>query len=1134
MSIENTLTSLAKLNQDKYFENQIAQLNARYILLITGEEKENFPNFNVKDEEMTLLAFHYLNLGCRLAEKQEIQKASQPLERGAQILEYIYESKNNETNFRNYHVLISSLAYYSAFQYSKSFILIEKAENETKTTIAELLSCFLSRRFSKLQNEINTIIINKDYVNLNRNRDIDETSSRIYEIVIARSLSKIISYLNYGHQTLLGQAKTELEALKDIAGLKEEVDVWWTLRLILIILRGVERASLWSVLIDHYKNLPPLVSNYIFSHVFAKGTKIHEFFAKQRSAFKKIIDQDDGIVISMPTSSGKTRIAEVAILDTKAKDETSKILFLAPYRSLAFEIENDLGRIFTPIGIKVSQMYGGSLFSKIDERLIEDNDVIIATQEKAKAMFRSDNKLIKNIKLVVSDEGHLLGGEERDTRNELFMEELRFHIHKNKGKFIVLSAVLPNAKDLSSWLTNSKNNIFKSDWRPSEERMGILEWTGRNVNLNWRSSDNERTPFNKKFIQAEKQPKKPREKKDKYIPSNKNEAVAATAIKLLKFGPVLIYVGRRDSVFTMARAYQKVLVNDTPFQWCNQNNWQAFELACIEFDGKDSQWLHFAKLGILCHNSDLPADARIPLERLMRSKKARVIIATSTLGQGVNLGVSSVIFSILLKGRKKLSHSDFWNIAGRAGRAFVDQEGKILVALDNSKRRNAEELHKVSKMQNTIEKYFNKSNIQEAKSGLLWSIGEMKRLATSNKEFSFEKFLILVAENDFSDIEHSDCIINKLDIIDDTLLALHQLNHNEIDSTDVAWVEEFFKKSLAYLQCAKYKDDIFNEEEQVITFIEARIGGILKAVGQDSKKWEAHIRSGIPLQSDLIIEKRLQKIIESIDRFFAKKVYSIEAKTELLSFIEKIVNQTPILQDKYLENKRMQEIRELWLAGTSMAEIKEIDNDSMLIKNHFAFKLPWVLNGIAKKLHDLERHSQLLQELSLLCETGLPNLIAVKIYQAGIRSRQSAIEVASMYDDDDPWDKGVSYYKKNIIENADFYKTKLSDETIKWINLLLHYNERKHDVINEIPPFFSNQLFGLKNAILFPKTINKKHYLVSSDLTVMILADSIEGLYLAEVIDKDGVFFKQSKDNYWKLHVPNPNIKFNGIEDKEF
>ena len=1130
MSIENTLESVTKLNDDRYLQNQVAQLNARYILLNTDEDKEKFPNYNVKDEEMTLLAFHYLNLGCRLAERDAILEASQPLERGAQILEYIYGSKNNEIHFRNYHVLISGLAYYSAFQYSKSFILIKKAENET--TIARLLSLFLSRRFNELQNDINTIIVNKDYINLNRKENVDEASSRIYEIVIARSLSKVISYLNFGDGVLLEHAKQELNTLKDIASIKEDVDVWWTIRLILIIISGIERASLWSVLTNHYIDLPPLVSSFIYSHVFAKRSKIHEFFTTQRSALNKVINKEDGVIISMPTSSGKTRIAEVSILDTKVRNNASKILYIAPYKSLAFEIENDLGRIFAPIGIDVSQLYGGSLFSKIDEKLIQDTDVIIATQEKAKDLFRSDSELLKTIKLVILDEGHLLGGDERNTRNELFMEELRFHVDRNEGKFIVLSAVLPNPEDLSFWLTSSEVNVFESNWRPSEERMGILEWTGKNVNLNWQSADDERNSFNNRFIVAEKQPRKLRERVDKYIPADKNEAVAATALKLFKFGPVLIYVGLKRSVFTMAKAYEKVLNDDNVFQWKNENNWQAFELACIEFDGEDSLWLHYSKLGILCHNADLPSDVRIPLERLMRTERPRVIIATSTLGQGVNLGVSSVIFSTLQQASQKLSYSDFWNIAGRAGRAFVDQEGKILVALDNSKRGTVKERRKVTRTQRLILRYFDKTNVQDAKSGLLWSIRAMKRFASFEEGISFEKLLELVAENDFSDLEESQAFINELDLIDDTLLALHQLSHDEIDPTDITWIEEFFKKSLAYLQCKKDSDANANEQEEVITFLKARMVGILKAVGQDSKDWDAHIRSGIPLQSDLILEQHLQEIIDLIGEYFENDDHSIQAKVKLLSLIEAIVNQTPVLQDEYLENERLHEVRELWLAGVSMTNIKKIENASKIVNKHFSFKLPWVLNGLAKKLHvlDLEHYSQLLQELSILSETGLPDLVSVKVYQAGIRSRQAAIEVASMFEDDS-WDKGINYYKYSIIENADFYKIILSDETSKWIDLFLQYNEREYIVINEIPPFYTDDLSNVSVDVLLPKTIIQKQYLVSPDLTVMIPADAFDGIYFSEVIDKDGVYFLRASDGYWYLQVVNPNIEVHREED---
>ena len=124
MNSESILENINILNEDKFLQDRIAQLNARYILFNTNESKDTFPNYSVKDDNMSLLAFQYLNLGCRLVEQEKILESSEALEKGSQILEYIYGSENNDISFRKYYVLISSLGYYSAFQYSKSFILL--------------------------------------------------------------------------------------------------------------------------------------------------------------------------------------------------------------------------------------------------------------------------------------------------------------------------------------------------------------------------------------------------------------------------------------------------------------------------------------------------------------------------------------------------------------------------------------------------------------------------------------------------------------------------------------------------------------------------------------------------------------------------------------------------------------------------------------------------------------------------------------------------------------------------------------------------------------------------------------------------------------------------------------------------
>lgn len=1125
MNIEGTLKKIEEYDSDKYLQNQIAQLNARYILFNTNEDKDNFPNYKLKEDNLTLLGFQYLNLGCRLAESDLLEEASGTLEKGAEILEYIYGSSNNEINNRDYHVLIASLAYYSGFQYSKSFILIQKAEGGT--IISSLVSLFLKRDFTQLQNLINEILVLKDYTSLDKSKKINRKTLpiRIYEIVIAKSLGKLVAYLNFGTRSLLKDAREDLQTLKDIAETREEPDIWWVLRLLLIIIEGVEKASFWNVLGGYYDDFPLLAQKYIYSHVFSRHTKIHEFFSTQRKALEQVINKDDGLIVSMPTSSGKTRIAEVGILDCKIKYPDSKILFIAPYRSLAFEIENDLERVFSSTGIMVSQLYGGSLFNKLDEKIIEETDVIIATQEKAKALLRSNSEIIKSIKLIILDEGHLLGDNDRYIRSELLIEELKYNIEKNEGKFILLSAVLPNPEELSNWLTFSDENVYKNNWRPSEERLGVLEWTGKRVNLNWQSADDERDSFNKNFVVSEKLPRVKYQKKDKFFPNDKNEAIAITAHKLYTFGPVLVFVGIKSSCFTIARAYLKVLGSDVEdFTWKNQNNWKAFELSCIEFDGEHSKWLMYARKGIICHNADLPDNTRIALERLMRTEKPYIIIATSTLGQGVNLGVSSVIFSTLFQpqgaNQVPIEHGDFWNIAGRAGRAFVDHEGKILIALNKTKS----SWHTTRDVK-LIEGFFDKSNINHVKSGLLATIKYLKYLSLRFTGLDFNHFLQLISENTFDSLPSmaEDIIVEKLDLIDDTLLTLHKYLGSE-ESLDVSWVEDYFRKSLAYLQISKDNEEISKKE--FIKIIKHRVKGIVKSVGVDKANWQKHIGSGIPLQSDLKIEEQLDEIIGLITEFIALDDYSINNKITLLTKIETLINHVPVLSEAYLANEDLELIRTLWLLGDSMTEINKIEGSQRIIKEHFSFKLPWILNGVARKLDDKgnEVASEILQELSILVETGLPNLTAVKIYQAGIRSRSASIEIAELFPDDS-WKLSINFYKTKIFRNAEKIKSKVSDNTIKWIELFHTYNLKHIKTISDIEPFNIKRL-NEWDGQLIPKNINGKGYLISTDLAVIYPISKIKDRDFSEILNTEGIsFYKNSKDNIWVLNNKNPNIE---------
>lgn len=1130
MNIEQNTERLNKINSDTLIQNLIAQADARYILFNTSEQRENFPAYTIQDENLNTLALYYLEIGCSYGENKNLELAREPIERGASILEFIHGSESNKTELSNYYCLISALAYYVSFQYSKSFILIRKIK--ANTIISNLISLFLERNFNELNGQIEKLIVDRSYSDESISKAFEENEEsgeeKIYEITIAKSLNGLIKYLQTGNRDFLNKATENLSYLKEIAELNSEPSIWWVIRLLLLIAEGFKEASLWKSLSNHFDVDSLIIKKYIQSLVYLQPRGIFELFITQRKSLLKVLNtENSGCVVTIPTSSGKTRIAEIAILNCVTKNPDGKILYIAPFRSLAFEIENSLGKILAKVNIESSHLYGGNLYSRLDEKIVEESNVIIVTPEKAKAIIRGNKNIATQIKLVIIDEGHLLGANKRLIVNEIFYEELRYFVEKNNGRFLVLSAVLPNPEDLALWLTNSTNTIYRDTWRPSDERLGILNWTGFQVNLQWINKDvEERSSFNNNFVSREQLPLKPRQRKIRYFPSNKNEAVASTAFRLRSFGTVLIFVGLKRSVFTMAEAYLKCLGNNLEdYKWSNKNEWKAFELACIEAYGENNNWLLFAKKGILCHHGGLQSDVRLPLERLMRNDKPLVIISTSTLGQGVNLGVSSVIFSTIYQAGEPISARDFWNIAGRAGRAFVDHEGKILVAHDTSDTSTPKAKRKNKYQKQKIMQYFNKEEIDIASSGILALVRTLYDVITE-KGIAFDTLLQLIADNKINEInEDTKGVDEILDWIDDTLLALQELNNNS-GEIDFSWVEDFFSKSLAFIQVEKQTSV---SQESLLKFFKSRVEGIVKKVGKDRTKWKSIINSGIPLNSDLFLESKMDEII-AICLLYGSSEKSIDDKIILANSIVKSLKEMPVLaeEDNNIANPNINLILTNWLNAKPISKLKQYDGYDNVVSDLFNFKLPWVFNGIAKKLRVKEMidEAEIIEELSMLIEIGLPSLKALKIYQAGIRSRISSQELSLLYGDE-LWNKSIKDYKNDIILRKDELKTNVSEVCKEWIDLLFVMTRRKTQYVDSIP-FFQFGNIHEKTELLIAKEINGKQYLLSPDLT-FIQEISGEEVDFSTVNKVFGVFFRYDKeDNNWKMVVENPYLEIQG------
>lgn len=1108
------------LEANQRAETEISKATALFMFKSTHEPKANYTYLSVDKDMLNHIGIEYIDLGCRYFEAEDYVLSSSCLSKGAECLELIHSVEEDHLNFRNYYGLLASMAFYAGFQYSRSFVLIKKFEENT--LIASLVSLFLKRNFEKLSDKVEKMAVSQDYCDeyLSRSDDFDDSCRKVFEINIAKSLYCIIQYFYTGDKSLIETAIEKLHALLDIAKIEELVDLWWVVRLIIIIVDGFSQSSLWNTL-GRYFNLDDdscLAKRYIQSLIYKKAP-VTELFLSQRAVLPQLFATDSqGTIVSIPTSSGKTRIAELAILNSIVGSPEKKILYIAPFRSLAYEIENSLGDIFATAKIKVSHLYGGSLFTSLDVEELSEANVVIATPEKAKAIFRCQKDFFRELSLVVMDEGHLLGIENRQIGNEIFYEELKAFLADVGCKYLLLSAVLPNSEDLSEWLTGTDGNVYHNDWRPSRQICGILNWNGVSVDLEWYNG-NKISSFNHNFVLRRELPRKPRERKKHYYPKDKIEAIVETARKLESLGSTLIYVPIKKSCKTYADAYAKSVQNEQPYLFKNEIERRIFELTCKE-SYSDTYIYDFATKGIFCHNADLFADVRISLEELMQNEHPRVIIATSTLSQGVNLGVSTVIMSAVSNAGKELTKKDFWNLAGRAGRAFVDEEGKVLVAFEYDSKKKKQNSWK----KNRIKEYFDNSSLELVTSGILRIIFFLFNLAEKS-DVTFDNLLERIAENKpLPTVDSLPDLEEKMSLLDDCLLSMHELYSADGEKLD--WIESVFSSSLAYIQANKGTLENV-DSENVVSFVKSRVAGILKKIrGKD--KWEHLIQSGLPLQQSIELDTIIENVIKVVEEYRVS-CQSIDEKILLLKNIEEQIAVLPSFKNKYIALNRIDEIREKWLKGEPLCEINLNTKEEIeLIQKYYSYELPWFLNGMASMIRSSENYdeeySNLLSELALLVETGLPNKRAVKIYRSGIRSRACATEFS------DFMSQIIfgEYYPSSLVKNEIIEKSssweKLSERGCAWIDVLKEEQKMKQG--NKIAPISSFAIKDDKKELRTFKVriIDGQKYFLSLDLENIMPMNPSERDF-SQIEHLKGVYFEYNNGmEKYEMKKLNPYI----------
>lgn len=1087
-----------------------AQAHAKHVLHEVRELPANFPSFDPDlDDKVTFAAYGLLAAGCSLVEQGDRTGGAPSIERAASLLEYVHGPAARDSRENAYHVFVAAMAFYAAGQYSRAFVAMRGAEQHTAA--ARTIGAFLRKDMSSLIDQLNEVLL-RDPPTFQDQQELDEWA---VTVAISRAAAIALEFTFTGAVEALSLADVQLQDAALVASSGSHPAWWWVVRILRLMLEDQGEASPWRVLPPFFGSAPPGdLDRYIRLLAFGRP-RVTEFWSSQRAALPLVLNLGNrGAVVNLRTGAGKTRVAELAILQTLLADTTARILYLAPFRSLALEVEQTLTNTFSWLGHTVSHLYGGSRVSSVDTELAAESAITIATPEKARALFRASPELFQNLRLVIVDEGHLVGAEERFVRNEVFLDHLRCLAKATGARVLLLSAVLPNAKDLATWVTGDPDAVASSTWRPSAERFGLLRWNGSRVRIDWQG---ECASFNPSFVEAKRLTFGTRRRP---FPDNKNEAVAATAVRLSTIGPVMIFVGRAVSIPTFARAALTALgENPAQYSW-PQYEWRVFEAVCREELDPDAVELQAARAGVICHSNRLTPQVRLALERLMRSKAPKIIIATTTLAQGVNVGISSVIIATPFIGeRRTIDKSDFWNICGRAGRAFVDGEGKILYAIDDTRDR-----WHVRRDEAQARSYLTVGATGDrVESGLLSAIRALRNIA-DRAGVSFDVLLELVANNDFSPLGDRARTCEEIcDLLDDELLALHAdpvLNPGGDEPE--AWIEQVFRGSLAVLQARSGR--LETSEEDVLAFLQMRARSVLGRVSQSARG--AVVSSGLPLRVALRVQESLGA--------FAAVAQSCDLERPALPELVTAVREVEEWARAYAipvtgpmpDAPRLEALREGWLGGVGLHVLSSIDVDALSItRDLYGYKLPWIIHAASQQLRaaDEAEKAEALAKLALLVELGVPTDIAARVFLAGVRSRAAATELAAFPAE---FELSISAISRKLRGSECLARLGplVSPETAGWLELMMEEGSRwQRRVYPRFPAFTLSDSENAGDDLLHVRRLGEQIFLTTVDGRVRIQVTPTPRLPFDRVANDPRIALRR-EDSAWRINVRDPRI----------
>ncbi len=403
-----------------------------------------------------------------------------------------------------------------------------------------------------------------------------------------------------------------------------------------------------------------LENEEILQNKYQKAFNLNETFRFdkfQLLSFREI-DSNRNVLVSAPTSSGKTAVAEYALI--KYVGEGKKVIYTSPIKSLSNEKYKEFkDRNICEVGILTG-----------DNKINVDAQCIVMTAEILRNSLYKDD-FDENIGCIIMDEVHFINDVDRGK----IWEETIILLPKNV-KLVMLSATINNVEAFANWIYCVRNDLSLIK---SNRRIVPLTYY-MYVNKLYKILDNNDKFYDETFFDSKREYQKLIKDKDKgYF-----DKIVRFLIKNDLLQSIFFSFSRQNcekyanTISVNLLSSEESTNASNRFDFLMRNHKKEYEII--------PQYIQIKKLiekGVCFHHSGVIPIIKEIIEILFREGFIKVLFATETFAVGVNMPTRTVLFTELTKpsgnGKRFINTAEFKQMSGRAGRRGKDIVGNVIL-----------------------------------------------------------------------------------------------------------------------------------------------------------------------------------------------------------------------------------------------------------------------------------------------------------------------------------------------------------------------------------------------------------------------------------------------------------------------